>query len=144
MSTPGALNRSGALPVSRKVVARFAVGLAHLIARLSPRHIRTVMTLLRRGAAPATHVNAKAARDAVLAVSLACTGPQGCLPRSLATALLCRMSGQWPVWCVGVRVLPPFGAHAWVEAGGRLVDEDAPDDYFQRLMTVPALEPKRS
>jgi hypothetical protein len=102
------------------------------------------MTLLRRGAAPATHVNAKAARDAVLAVSLACTGPQGCLPRSLATALLCRMSGQWPVWCVGVRVLPPFGAHAWVEAEGRLVDEDAPDDYFQRLMTVPALEPKRS
>lgn len=102
------------------------------------------MTLLRRGATPATHLNTKAARDAVLAVSLACTGPQGCLPRSLATALLCRMSGQWPVWCVGVRVLPPFGAHAWVEAEGRMVDEVAPEDYFQRLMAVPALQPKRS
>ena len=143
MSTPAALNRSGALPVSRMIAARFAVGSAHLIARLSPRHIRTVMMLLRRGAVPANHVNARAARDAVLAVSLACTGPQGCLPRSLATALLCRMSGQWPVWCVGVRVLPPFGAHAWVEAEGRLVDEDAPEDYFQRLMAVPALKPKR-
>lgn len=144
MSTPGALKRSGTLPVSRKAVARFAVGSAHLIARLSPHHIRTALMLLRRGAAPATYVNTSAARDAVLAVSLACTGPQGCLSRSLATALLCRMSGQWPVWCVGVRVLPPFGAHAWVEAEGRLVDEDVPEDYFKRLMAVPALESKRS
>jgi Transglutaminase-like superfamily len=143
VTSPSALNRSNTLPVSRKITARFSVGLAHLIARLSPRHIRTVMTLLRRGATPATHVNAKAARDAVLAVSLACTGPQGCLPRSVATALLCRMSGQWPVWCVGVRILPPFGAHAWVEAEGRLVDEGVPDDYFRQLMAVPALESKR-
>jgi Transglutaminase-like superfamily len=144
VTTPAALNRPGTLPVSRKIAARFAVGTARLLARLSPRHIRTVLTLLRHGATPATHLNAKAARDAVLAVSLACAGPQGCLPRSLATTLLCRMSGQWPVWCVGVRVLPPFGAHAWVEAQGRLVDEDVPDNYFRRLIAVPALEPKRS
>jgi hypothetical protein len=27
---------------------------------------------------------------------------------------------------------------------GRRVDEGVPDDYFRRLMAVPALEPKRS
>ncbi len=78
-----------------------------------------------------------------MSVSLACRGPQGCLPRSLATALLCRMSGQWPVWCVGVRVLPPFGAHAWVEAEGELVHENVPADYFRRLISVDPPEPRR-
>lgn len=99
--------------------------------------MRSVLTLLRRGAAPASYAQAKNARDAVLAVSLGCAGPQGCLRRSLATVLLCRMAGRWPTWCVGVRVLPPFGAHAWVEAEGRLVDEDVPDTYFRRLIAVP-------
>lgn len=101
------------------------------------------MTVLRRGAAPATTRHTAAARADVVAVSLACAGPQGCLVRSLATTLLCRSAGRWPEWCVGVRVLPPFGAHAWVEAEGRPVGEDVPDGYFRRLMSVPAPEPKR-
>lgn len=92
--------------------------------------------LLRRGAAPATYPQAQQAREAVLAVSLSCAGNQGCLRRSLATTLLCRMSGRWPTWCIGVRTLPPFGAHAWVEAEDRLVDEDVPETYFSRLMGV--------
>ena len=36
----------------------------------------------------------------------------------------------------GVRVVPPFTAHAWIEADGHLVDEGVPDDYFTRLITV--------
>jgi hypothetical protein len=32
--------------------------------------------------------------------------------------LLCRLRGQWPTWCVGAWRIPPFGAHAWVEADG--------------------------
>lgn len=136
MTTPSALNRPVGVPLRRRAAARLAVGLACLLAPLPPARIRAVLTVLRRGAAPATHAQAHQAREAVLAVSLSCAGPQGCLRRSLATALLCRMSGRWPTWCVGVRVLPPFGAHAWVEAEGRLVDEDAPGSYFSRLITV--------
>ena len=71
-----------------------------------------------RGARPATYEQAKAARDTIVAVSLICGAREGCLPRSLATVLLCRLHGSWPAWCVGARRLPPFAAHAWVEADG--------------------------
>ena len=92
---------------------------------------------LRRGAKPATFEQAKAARDAVVAVSLHCAAREGCLARSLATVLLCRLRGHWPTWCVGARRLPPFAAHAWVEADGIMVGEDYPPDYFRILFTVP-------
>jgi hypothetical protein len=121
----------------RRVAARAAVGAAFGLSRLPPQRLRSVLALLNRGAKPATHAQALAAKDAVLAVSLACLGTRGCLPRSVATALLCRMWGVWPTWCVGVRVKPPFGAHAWVEAEGRLVGEDAPEGYLSTLMSVP-------
>ncbi|MFI9215008.1 lasso peptide biosynthesis B2 protein [Streptomyces werraensis] len=62
--------------------------------------------------------------------------PKGCLPRSLGAALLCRLRGTWPTWCAGVRVVPPFTAHAWIEAEGSLVGEGVPDGYFARLVTV--------
>jgi hypothetical protein len=137
VSTPGALDRPSGVPVMRQVPARLAVALTYLLTPLPPKRIRVVLALLRRGAAPATYAQAKDARDAVLAVSLGCTGTQGCLRRSLATTLLCRMSGRWPTWCVGARMVPPFGAHAWVEADGHLVDEGVPDTYFSRLMAVP-------
>jgi hypothetical protein len=137
MSTPSALMRPAGGGMSRRLAARFAVGAARLIALLPPRRIRSVLTFLRYGAAPATYTQAKAARDAVLGASLACLGPKGCLPRSLATTLVCRMSGVWPTWCVGARMMPPVGAHAWIEADGRPVDEGVPDAYFSRLMAVP-------
>ncbi len=38
--------------------------------------------------------------------------------------------------CVGARRVPPFGAHAWVEADGRQVGEDYPPDYFRVFFTV--------
>ncbi|TYB58951.1 lasso peptide biosynthesis B2 protein [Nonomuraea sp. PA05] len=128
------------LPWWRRPPVLAAVGAAHLIGRLPPARIRAVLELARRGAAPATAEQAKAARDAVMAVSLSCAG-EGCLPRSIATALLCRLRGSWPTWCAGVRV-HPFAAHAWVEAGNRPIDE--PPASYHRTIVVPPLDPHRT
>lgn len=137
MTTPGALERPADVPLRRRMAARLVLLPALALAWLPPRRIRAVLGLLRRGARPATVAQAAAARDAVCAVSLRCAGPYGCLPRSLATALLCRLRGRWPTWCTGVRAVPPFTAHAWVEVDGHPVHEGVPDDYYRRLLTVP-------
>lgn len=138
MSMPEAISyRPRSVPLLRRMLVRLAVGAARLLANQSPRRIRTVLGLLRRGAQPATFEQAKAARDSVVAVSLACAAREGCLLRSLATILLCRIRGHWPTWCVGARRMPPFGAHAWVEAEGVAVDEGYPPDYFRTFFTVP-------
>jgi hypothetical protein len=138
MSMPEAVvYQPRSVPLPRRILTRLAVGAARLLATQSPRRIRTVLGWLRRGARPATFDQAKAARDAVVAVSLHCAAREGCLARSLATVLLCRLRGRWPTWCVGARRLPPFAAHAWVEAGGVMVGEDYPADYFRTLFTVP-------
>lgn len=125
------------VPPLTRLAARTAVAVARVLARRPPRRIRTILTRLRHGATPATSAQALAARDAVIAVSLVCAGREGCLPRSLATVLLCRMRGVWPTWAVGTRRLPPFAAHAWVEVDGEHVGEEFPTDYFRVLFTVP-------
>ncbi|GIE88416.1 lasso peptide biosynthesis B2 protein [Actinoplanes regularis] len=138
MTTPAALTRPEPPgTAARRFAARIAVLLARALAMLPPKRLRWVLTVLSRGARPARYAQAKAARDLVMAVSLRCLGPQGCLPRSLATVLLCRFAGRWPTWCVGVRVTPPFSAHSWVEADRRLVDEPMPGECLARLITVP-------
>jgi Transglutaminase-like superfamily len=138
MSMPEAVfYQPGAVPLPRRLVTYLVVGAARLLATRSPRRIRAVLGWLGRGAVPATFEQAKAARDAVVAVSLHCAAREGCLVRSLATVLLCRLGGHWPTWRVGARRLPPFAAHAWVEADGVMVGEDYPPDYFRILFTVP-------
>jgi hypothetical protein len=138
MSMPEAvLHQPRSVPLPRRALAYFVVGAARLLATRSPRRIRTVLGWLRHGARPATVEQAAAARATVVAVSLTCAAREGCVPRSLATILLCRLRGQWPTWCVGVRRVPPFAAHAWVEADGVMVGEDYPPDYFRTLFTVP-------
>jgi hypothetical protein len=138
MSMPEAVfYQPRSVPLPRRIVTYLAVGGGRLLATQSPRRIRTVLGWLRRGATPATFDQAKAARDAVVAVSLVCAAREGCVARSLATMLLCRLRGQWPTWCVGARRVPPFAAHAWVEAEGTPVGEDYPPDYFRILFTVP-------
>jgi hypothetical protein len=124
------------VPLPRRTVARVMIGAARLLATQPPGRIRKVLNWLRRGARQASFEEAKTARDTVVAVSLACAGPEGCLLRSLATVLLCRLRGQWPAWCVGARRVPPFGAHAWVEAEGIPVGEEYPPDYFRKFFTV--------
>ncbi|WP_079052126.1 lasso peptide biosynthesis B2 protein [Streptomyces regalis] len=139
-STEVVVHDPRSVPLPRRVLVRLVVAVARLLAAQRPRRIRTVLGRLSRGARPATVEQTRAARDAVVAVSLACAGREGCLPRTLATALLCRLHGRWPTWCVGARRLPPFGAHAWVEAEGVPVGEEYPPDYFRPLFTVPCAE----
>ncbi|KAB7842811.1 lasso peptide biosynthesis B2 protein [Streptomyces mobaraensis] len=144
MTTPSALVRPSDVPFPRRLAARLALAVAFPLSLLPPHRLRAVLAVLRRGAVPASYERAGAARRAVCAVSLYCAGPRGCLPRSLGTALLCRFGGCWPTWCTGVRKVPPFSAHAWVEAEGRPVDEGVPDDYFGRLLTVaPGPSPRK-
>lgn len=125
------------VPRSQRILVRAAVGAARLLATQPPSRIAACLRLLQRRTRPATLERTAAARRAVELVSLRCAGPQGCLPRSLAVVLLCRLRGQWPTWCVGVRRMAPFGAHAWVEAGGVAVGEVYPPGYFGKLLSVP-------
>ncbi|MFK4066823.1 lasso peptide biosynthesis B2 protein [Streptomyces sp. NPDC029674] len=136
MTTPSALERPTGVPFTRRLAARLVLLPAVGLSFLPPRRIRAVLDVVRRGATPATAAQAKSARDAMCAVSLLCAGPKGCLPRSLGAALLCRLTGGWATWCTGASVVPPFNAHAWLEAEGRPIGEDVPDDYFARLLAV--------
>lgn len=119
----------------RRLIASFAVGIARPLAALPPHRIRQVLHLVRRGGIPATERDALAARQAVVSGSVRCAG-RACLQRSLATALVCRMSGVWPTWCTGVRT-SPFRAHAWVEVNGVPMGESFGPGYYTTIMTVP-------
>lgn len=137
MSQPMVPATHGALPLRRRPPVLLATAAARLIATLKPHRIRRVLTVARRGAAPATAAQALAARQAVVAVSARCAG-EGCLQRSVATALLCRMRGVWPDWCTGVRT-GPFRAHAWVEVDGLPVGEPHQPSAYHRMMVVPGV-----
>lgn len=126
------------VPFGLRLRVRVAALVAAPIARLSPARIRRVMTWLRRGAEPAGHDDAQKLRDATIGVSLRAAGPEGCLRRTLTVMLLCRSRGIWPTWCVGVTTVPPFRAHSWIEAEGRMVGEDEPDGHFAKLIAIPA------
>lgn len=122
------------VPWQHRVAARAAVAAAVPLALLRPVHLGRALRLLRRGAVPATAQQVLAARAAVVAVSTHCAG-QGCLRRSVATALLCRLRGGWPIWCAGVRSAP-FRAHAWVATASGPVGEPYPAGYFVPVLTV--------
>jgi hypothetical protein len=127
----------GIVGFRRRLLVRAVVLAARLLAGRSPERIRRVLRRLRSGARPATYAEAAEARRDTVSVSAFCAGPLGCLPRSLATVLLCRLRGAWPTWRAGVRRHPPFGAHAWVEAEGAAVDEPYPAGFHVPLLTVP-------
>ncbi|MCJ0873275.1 MULTISPECIES: lasso peptide biosynthesis B2 protein [unclassified Streptomyces] len=129
---------------AQRAGARLAVAVGRPLLLLPPARLARVLGVVSRGARPAGHERTYRARQAVTTVSAVCAGREGCLPRSVATALLCRARGEWPTWCVGVRAAPPFGAHAWVEAEGRLVGEELPESYFRRLITVGSGSEERS
>ncbi|MGH4020867.1 MAG: lasso peptide biosynthesis B2 protein [Pseudonocardiaceae bacterium] len=135
MTEPVVLVSQGRLPLGRRVVALLAVGAARLLAASSPRRIRRVLRWASGGCAAATARQALTARQAVVSVSARCAG-RGCLQRSLATALVCRMHGVWPTWCTGVRT-EPFRAHAWVEVDGVPIGESFGPGYYTPVMTVP-------
>ncbi|WP_067456373.1 lasso peptide biosynthesis B2 protein [Actinomadura macra] len=134
MTMPVVLERADRVPPRRRAAARVAVVLAALVIRLRPRFLRRFLRAVSRGARPATITQAQAARDAVVSVSVRCAG-QGCLQRSVATVLLCRLSGTWPDWCTGV-MTQPFRAHAWVEVAGVSIGEGTGMPPFHKVMTV--------
>ena len=136
MSYQVTVNRRGKpMPFRRRLAARLSVMLASALSRLSPAAISRSLQFIRRHSKPATYAEASASQAAVVASSIACARQEGCLQRSLATVLLCRMKGTWPTWCIGVRARPPFGAHAWIEAEGRAVG-DVESGYLRKLITV--------
>lgn len=138
MASPEAISYDPrSVPFGRRIQVRTMVAAARLLSTRSPQRIRTVLTWMHRGTRPATHEETRNARQAVVSVSLACAGREGCLVRSLATTLLCRAHGYWPTWCLGARRLAPFYAHAWVEVDGVMIGEDYPADYFRTFFTVP-------
>lgn len=110
--------------------------IARLIHRSSPQYMRRTLQKLSAGARPATYDEAKRARDEILTASAKCRGGSACLIRSLLVALLCRLRGTWPTWCVGVLTAPPFSAHAWVEADGEIVDEPLSQRDFRAFFKV--------
>ncbi|BDH13576.1 hypothetical protein HOK021_47550 [Streptomyces hygroscopicus] len=128
------LERGGRPELSCRLMARAAVVLAFLLAKLPPRRIRVILRVVRRHAKPTTYEQALAARSDVVAVNARCAGSY-CLQRSLATTLLCRARGTWPAWIVGVRT-PPFAAHAWVEVGGRPVGEPVESSTYRAILAV--------
>ncbi|GAB2785643.1 lasso peptide biosynthesis B2 protein [Streptomyces daliensis] len=131
--------RSADVPLRLRLLARLTVTAAWLLIRLSPGRQRRVLSVIARGARPAGYGQALDCRQAVVTVSSKCAG-LGCLQRSVATVLLCRMHGAWPEWCTGVRT-EPFRAHAWVEAEGRPVGEGEDIPLFRKMLHVPAPAP---
>ncbi|RDI53182.1 lasso peptide biosynthesis B2 protein [Nocardia mexicana] len=125
------------VPVRERAKIHLLVAVARILAKLKPARLRSVLTLLRTAAAPASFGDTSLAYEQVTAVSYACVGPRSCLLRSIAITLLCRSRGQWPTWRVGVRRLPPVAAHSWVEAEGRPVGESFTGGYYSALMSVP-------
>ncbi|MET4783641.1 lasso peptide biosynthesis B2 protein [Glaciihabitans sp. UYNi722] len=116
------------IPVAERTRAVVAVTAARFIAKQKPAKLERTLSWIRGDATLPTMHDAERARDAVLAVSVRCSG-HWCLDRSVAIALLCRMHGRWPEWHSGI-CTEPFRAHAWVSVDGQPVGEP---EVIQRL-----------
>lgn len=117
--------------------AAFSVLAGKALSLMPPRAIRHVLTAISAGARPATYEEAETALTRVTTLSPSSAGQYGCLQRSLTAALLLRTHGTWATWCVGVPVRPPFRAHAWIEADGKIVSELGTPQSYARLIAVP-------
>lgn len=135
MSIPVILEHQRRIPVRNRMLALLTVGAARLLIKLRPRQLRRVLEFARRGAQPANAKQAEFARQAVVAVSLRCAG-SGCLQRSIAATLYCRVHGTWPTWCTGVRT-NPFTAHAWIQVDNKPIGEPYPAGHYRILLAVP-------
>lgn len=137
MSGQFALEDRTRVPFVRSILPRVAVCAALVLSRSKPKHLKRVLKAASKGARAATQREASKARREVVGVSVVCSG-QGCLPRSIAVAVLCRMRGSWPDWCTGVRT-SPFIAHAWVEAEGIPIGETFESGHFYVVSRVSSM-----
>lgn len=111
---------------------RTCVGLAFGVSQLKPVWIRQAMqTVVRGGKKPKIEM-VEHYRRLIVSVSTTCAG-EGCLPRSIATALLARSHGYGVTWCTGAQDRP-FAAHAWVELDGEPIGEVADLNGFRKLL----------
>lgn len=123
------------LPFHRSIRPRVAVGLAFVLVKtLRPNKLEHALRLFSRGAEPASADQAAMARRKVSAVSAKCAG-QYCLERSVATAILLRLTGVWATWVSGVCLLP-FAAHAWIEVDGIPISEPLDLGDFHKNIIV--------
>ncbi|MGH3926671.1 MAG: lasso peptide biosynthesis B2 protein [Pseudonocardiaceae bacterium] len=139
MSAPIALAPPCALSAGERSVGLFAVTVASLLlmfTRARPNRLRRVLCLLEHGSIEAHPQRAERAWDIVTTVSLRCASGHGCLRRSLAVIVLCRLSGARVSWRVGFRSPPPQ-IHAWVEVGGAPIRETVdPRMIYTAIITV--------
>lgn len=139
MSAPIALAPPCALSLSERLaglVAVAAVSLLLVLTRARPNRLRRALHLLRRSSSAADLRGAERAWDVVTTVSLHCASEHGCLRRSLAIIVLCRLSGAHATWRVGFRSPPPQ-THAWIEAGGEPIRETVdPRTIYTPILTV--------
>jgi len=124
------------IPWRDRTMIQIASYVASLLARRKPAHIRAVLTAVRGNARPATVAEATRVHDDVVRLLPRARGMFGCLPRSLTSVLVLRMSGVWATWCVGVRRQPPFAAHAWIEAESQLIGETVDAKSIATLVRV--------
>lgn len=118
--------------------AHICVFAAMRVQNVKPSTVRWLLTAVRGGARASTYSEVLSCREAIVSVSRKCAG-EFCLPRSIATTLMCRWNGHWPTWVTGAK-LEPFQAHAWVMAEGRPVGEAIDVSDYAPLMSI---EPKR-
>ncbi len=121
MTVPTVGQTVAKLNMAERLRSCLAVAIATPIVKLNPASIERVLTVIAKRSRPASAVQAGRARAAACTVSARCAG-LGCLLRSVATFIDCRMQGVTPDWCTGFRV-EPFAAHAWVEVAGTPVGE---------------------
>jgi ATP-binding cassette subfamily B protein len=129
--------RTVSLSIRERFLALAAVSVAVVLSRMRPEKIVRILNRLNRSRPEASEERCSRVRAAVCTVSLVCRGPKGCLHRSIATAIGCRLMGSSVTWCTGF-ALAPFRAHAWVEVEGRPIDEtEVIADYAVVLTTSP-------
>lgn len=139
MSAPIALYPPRVLSVGERctgLLAVVATTLLLVLIRARPQRIRRILGVLHRGSHVADLRQAERAYAIVTTVSLRCASGYGCLHRSLAIILLCRLWGLRATWRVGFRSPPPQ-SHAWVEAADEPVCETVdPRTIYTPMITV--------
>lgn len=122
----------------KRALIRAAVHAADYLQKRDPASLRQLLERIASEARPATFEETERVKDEVLSASPECRGSDACLTRSITIALLCRLRGRWPSWCVGVLMTPPFTAHAWVEAEARVVEDVLRVGDYRTFYTVRA------
>jgi len=80
------------------------------------------MRVHHRASSADEHAVIAAVNDAVSRAAIWYPRPAYCMPRSVVTTWLLRRRGVAAELVIGVRKMP-FYAHAWVEVGGRVVND---------------------